>query len=196
MDNSYSGADHETTQALRAAAFERISQDFIATVAECSVVFLSDYAKGTLNGAHAAEFIAIARAAGKLVIVDPKGLDFTRYRGATLIKPNLTELADATGMPVSDTTTQNTASRKLLDITGAAVCSAHSWTRRDAADGTQRPTSGIPRHAQGKCTMYPAQGIRLGPSWPQRWVPELASPTLSISPTLPPVLLSGRWGRL
>ena len=112
-------ADHESTQALRAAAFERISQDFRATVAECSVVFLSDYAKGTLNGAHAGELIAIARAAGKLVIVDPKGLDFTRYRGATLIKPNLTELADATGMPVSDTTTQNTASRKLLDITGA-----------------------------------------------------------------------------
>jgi D-beta-D-heptose 7-phosphate kinase/D-beta-D-heptose 1-phosphate adenosyltransferase len=112
-------ADHETTQALGAAAFARITRDFKATVAGCAVVFLSDYAKGTLNGAHAGEFIRIARAAGKPVVVDPKGLDFTRYRGATLIKPNLTELAEATGMPVSDTAAQNTASGKLLDITGA-----------------------------------------------------------------------------
>ena len=53
------------------------------------VVVLSDYAKGTLRDAPA--LIAAARAAGKPVLVDPKGRDFTRYRGATVVTPNLHE---------------------------------------------------------------------------------------------------------
>ena len=55
----------------------------------CGAVLLSDYAKGLLSGDHAQRFIRAARSAGKPVIVDPKGRDFRRYDGATLIKPNL-----------------------------------------------------------------------------------------------------------
>ncbi len=82
----------------------------------CSIVLLSDYAKGVLNGDYAQEYIAAARAAGKPVVVDPKGRDFTRYRGATLIKPNLHELGEATGMAVSGDAAQEAASRRLLAI--------------------------------------------------------------------------------
>ena len=59
------------------------------------VVVLSDYAKGTL--AAAPELIAHARAAGKTVLVDPKGVDFERYRGATLLTPNSAEFTAVVG---------------------------------------------------------------------------------------------------
>jgi rfaE bifunctional protein kinase chain/domain len=59
------------------------------------VVLLSDYAKGGLT--HVTKMIASARAAGKPVLVDPKGDDWGRYRGATLITPNRSELRDVIG---------------------------------------------------------------------------------------------------
>lgn len=63
---------------------------------------LSDYGKGVLSPEIVAHAIAAARAAGKPVFVDPKGEDFSRYRGATCITPNLRELAEATRLPVGD----------------------------------------------------------------------------------------------
>jgi len=59
------------------------------------VVILSDYGKGGL--AHIADMIAAANAAGKQILVDPKGSDYTRYRGATMITPNRNELAQVVG---------------------------------------------------------------------------------------------------
>jgi rfaE bifunctional protein kinase chain/domain len=55
--------------------------DFRAPAAACDVVILSDYGKGGL--AHIGEMIRLARAAGKPVLVDPKGEDYARYAGAT-----------------------------------------------------------------------------------------------------------------
>jgi len=88
-------------------------------VAECSVVFLSDYAKGVLKGSHARELIRVARAASKPVVVDPKGHDFERYQDATVIKPNLKELAEATGMSTANVDAQESAARVLLERAGA-----------------------------------------------------------------------------
>jgi len=59
------------------------------------LVVLSDYGKGGL--AHIARMIQAARAAGRRVIVDPKGDDFSRYAGATVITPNRTELREVVG---------------------------------------------------------------------------------------------------
>jgi len=58
-------------------------------------VLLSDYGKGGL--AHIAQMISLARAAGKPVLVDPKGEDYARYAGATLLTPNRTELRQVIG---------------------------------------------------------------------------------------------------
>ncbi|MBK1701503.1 D-glycero-beta-D-manno-heptose 1-phosphate adenylyltransferase, partial [Thiococcus pfennigii] len=63
---------------------------------------LSDYAKGVLAGPLCAELIGRARALGIPVLVDPKGRDFDRYAGATLITPNRAELALATDVPGDD----------------------------------------------------------------------------------------------
>ncbi|MCK9201099.1 MAG: D-glycero-beta-D-manno-heptose-7-phosphate kinase [Gallionella sp.] len=69
--------------------------DFRAKLPEADVVVLSDYGKGGL--AHIAEMIRLARAAGKPVLVDPKGDDYARYRGASLLTPNRSEFREVAG---------------------------------------------------------------------------------------------------
>jgi rfaE bifunctional protein kinase chain/domain len=69
--------------------------DFHAQLPQADVVVLSDYGKGGL--AHIARMIRAARAAGKLVLVDPKGEDYARYRGATLLTPNRSEFRQVAG---------------------------------------------------------------------------------------------------
>lgn len=59
-------------------------------------VLFSDYGKGGLG--HITDMIARARAAGKPILVDPKGSDFSRYSGATVITPNRAELQQVIGM--------------------------------------------------------------------------------------------------
>jgi rfaE bifunctional protein kinase chain/domain len=68
---------------------------FNALLPAYDLVVLSDYAKGSLVNVGA--MIAAARAAGKTVLVDPKGDDFTRYKGATLLTPNKSEFKHVMG---------------------------------------------------------------------------------------------------
>jgi D-glycero-beta-D-manno-heptose-7-phosphate kinase len=68
---------------------------FRALLPECDVVIFSDYNKGGL--ANVAEMIQAARAAGKIVMVDPKGEDFSPYTGATVLTPNKSELKRVVG---------------------------------------------------------------------------------------------------
>jgi D-beta-D-heptose 7-phosphate kinase/D-beta-D-heptose 1-phosphate adenosyltransferase len=112
-------ADNETTLPISDETLIRILRLFELSIMECSIIVLSDYAKGTLSGRLAGEFIRVARAHGKRVIVDPKGNDFSRYQAATLIKPNLKELGEASGCAVDNTAAQDAAARKLIEITGA-----------------------------------------------------------------------------
>ncbi|MCF8177430.1 MAG: D-glycero-beta-D-manno-heptose-7-phosphate kinase [Sulfuritalea sp.] len=84
--------DHEVLQAKL--------NDFQSRLGECDVVILSDYGKGGLT--HITEMIRLARAAGKQVLVDPKGDDYTRYAGATLLTPNRTEMREVVGRWQSD----------------------------------------------------------------------------------------------
>src|SRR5690606_15891244 len=62
---------------------------------EADAVILSDYGKGGLK--HIQHMISLARAAGKPVLVDPKGDDYERYRGATLVTPNRMEFREVAG---------------------------------------------------------------------------------------------------
>ena len=69
--------------------------DFRKALPDCDVVLLSDYGKGGL--AHIATMIREGRKAGKRVLVDPKGDDYSRYRGASVVTPNLAELREVVG---------------------------------------------------------------------------------------------------
>lgn len=74
---------------------DALQREFDKCLAEVDVVILSDYAKGALRRSR--DLIVAARSAGKTVIVDPKGDNFERYRGASLITPNLSEFEAVVG---------------------------------------------------------------------------------------------------
>lgn len=69
---------------------------FQEAIKHCDLVVLSDYAKGTLDDPQA--LMGVARAAGVPVLVDPKGQDFARYRGAGLLTPNRAEFERVAGV--------------------------------------------------------------------------------------------------
>ena len=79
--------DHEILASLL-SDYERVLPAHV-------VVLFSDYGKGGLT--HIPRMIELARAAGKPVLIDPKGSDYSRYAGATVITPNRTELAQVIG---------------------------------------------------------------------------------------------------
>jgi D-beta-D-heptose 7-phosphate kinase/D-beta-D-heptose 1-phosphate adenosyltransferase len=74
---------------------DKLLHQYHAEMMQANVIVLSDYGKGTLN--HVEQFVALAKSLKKPVLIDPKGADFSIYRGATLITPNLTELEAVVG---------------------------------------------------------------------------------------------------
>lgn len=70
-------------------------EQYQAVLAEHDVVILSDYGKGGLT--HVTRMIELARAAGKPVLIDPKGDDYAKYAGATLLTPNRSEFKEVAG---------------------------------------------------------------------------------------------------
>src|SRR5581483_11211145 len=99
-------SEHFSTHLLRAdwemaAPIDKASEDelighVLKAMPRAGAVVLSDYAKGALTPRVIRDVIAAANAQGKPVVVDPKGRDYSIYRGATVITPNRQELADAT----------------------------------------------------------------------------------------------------
>jgi len=110
-------ADREVATALAAASEAQLAAH---AGSMDGVLVLSDYGKGVLGGPTLGYAISAARAAGRAVVVDPKGADFSRYRGATIIKPNRRELAVATGMAVDSDAAVVTAARKVMRECGIA----------------------------------------------------------------------------
>jgi D-beta-D-heptose 7-phosphate kinase/D-beta-D-heptose 1-phosphate adenosyltransferase len=93
-------ADREETSPVQPRLAERLVRIARDAMAATSLTVLSDYQKGLLSGEVPTQLIAAAREAGRPVIVDPKGPDYSRYAGADIIMPNRADLAEATGMRV------------------------------------------------------------------------------------------------
>ncbi|NNU43689.1 D-glycero-beta-D-manno-heptose-7-phosphate kinase [Ramlibacter montanisoli] len=98
--------DHEVL-ALQNASFAQL-------LALQDAVLFSDYGKGGL--AHIPAMIETARAANKPVLIDPKGSDYTRYRGATVITPNRAELQDVIGRWNSEDDLRTRAHKLRTDL--------------------------------------------------------------------------------
>lgn len=75
---------HEIDKSKLISAFEK-------QLDKHNIILFSDYAKGTLSDNDIKKMISIAKKAKKKILIDPKGSDFTKYKGATLVKPNLKE---------------------------------------------------------------------------------------------------------
>ena len=94
---------------------ERLQARIPRAVAEADAVVLSDYGKGMLSGPVIELVVQAAREAGKPVLVDPKGNDFTRYRGATLVTPNRKEAEEAVGRPLAQLADLPEAAADLIE---------------------------------------------------------------------------------
>ena len=90
--------DIESKDAAGAEDQQRLRERAVQLVSNVHAVVLSDYAKGAVSAELCAAVIATAKAAGIPVLADPKTRDFGKYAGATMVCPNLQELALATGV--------------------------------------------------------------------------------------------------
>ncbi|PWC43590.1 D-glycero-beta-D-manno-heptose-7-phosphate kinase [Azospirillum sp. TSO22-1] len=111
-------ADAETVAPIGPASVEAVLAAARAALPEVGAVILSDYGKGMLTDALVAGLIEAARAAGLPVVVDPKGTDYRRYRGASIVTPNRKELMQATGLPADDDAQVEAACRRLIETCG------------------------------------------------------------------------------
>ncbi len=96
------------------AALDSVDAALARHLANHDIIVLSDYAKGVLTRVES--LIALARAAGIPVLVDPKGDDYSRYRGATLVTPNRSEMQQAVGRWNSEAELTDRAQRLRADL--------------------------------------------------------------------------------
>jgi len=92
--------DHERVEPLSTATRERLLGEVQKRLSVCDLLLLSDYAKGALDSSTLAALLCLAHEASVSVVIDPKRPPFDRYRGASVLTPNLKELASATGLAV------------------------------------------------------------------------------------------------
>jgi rfaE bifunctional protein kinase chain/domain len=90
--------DQETTKQLSNDAENRVWNKIIAIFDLADIVIISDYAKGLLTDSLILRLITMGIEQDKPVLVDPKGKDYTKYRGATLLTPNRREAYQATAI--------------------------------------------------------------------------------------------------
>jgi len=111
--------DEEQVYEISPELEESLIDELKAVLQQVKVVVISDYGKGFLTGRLLKSLISEARANKLPVLVDPKGMDFTRYRNATYITPNRHEASQASGIPIKDEESLIEAGRALLDQTHA-----------------------------------------------------------------------------
>lgn len=92
--------DSEERAPIDSASLEILRTKVSAAVHDCDVCVFSDYGKGLLSAAVCAWLVEYTRGQGLKVVVDPKGLNFSKYRGCTLITPNLKEAGQASGISI------------------------------------------------------------------------------------------------
>jgi D-beta-D-heptose 7-phosphate kinase / D-beta-D-heptose 1-phosphate adenosyltransferase len=112
-------ADWELAKPVSGDVEARLIARALAALPRAGAVVLSDYAKGVLTPKLIRAVIDRAAKLGKPVIVDPKGIDFSIYRGATMITPNRKELAEATHRPVGTLAEVESAAAALARATAS-----------------------------------------------------------------------------
>ena len=116
--------DDEVIHRLSPQLQSQLLHEFSKTIKESNIVILSDYAKGIFDDEFCQMLIQIAHKAGVQVIVDPKGKNYNRYRGVTLLTPNVKELSNVAMHPLTTQIDIVNAARdlcKTLDITAVLV---------------------------------------------------------------------------
>ena len=101
--------DRESTNEINNKSQNHILDTFTKIIANYELVLLSDYGKGILTNKLTQSLINVANKYGKKVLIDPKGHDYSKYKGAYLLTPNIKEASEATKINIIDDTSLNQA---------------------------------------------------------------------------------------
>jgi len=107
--------DQENTTAISELEAENILEKIEKVFKESDIVIISDYAKGFLVENLLSRLITKCHTEKKKILVDPKGKDYTKYKGATLLTPNQKEATDACGLEESEKNGVEIAGKTLLE---------------------------------------------------------------------------------
>jgi D-beta-D-heptose 7-phosphate kinase / D-beta-D-heptose 1-phosphate adenosyltransferase len=135
-------ADWELARPIDEDTQKQVIGATIAALPRAASVILSDYAKGMLTPKIIRTIIDAARDLDKPIIVDPKGRDFSIYKGATLITPNWQELAQATHSELANDSDLVAAATDVNRLVGSRAV----LVTRGEVGMTLVPTDGVPIH--------------------------------------------------
>jgi D-beta-D-heptose 7-phosphate kinase/D-beta-D-heptose 1-phosphate adenosyltransferase len=107
--------DRESKEDISGEFEERILEFIRARASQFQAILISDYAKGVLTAKTLEGIIAVARKMRVPVVVDPKGKDYGKYSGASILTPNRKEAEIAAGIAIVDEESLREAAHKLLD---------------------------------------------------------------------------------
>ena len=107
--------DRESTDEISSESQKQILASFKDIISNYDGILLSDYGKGVLTFELTQALIMLANENGKKVLIDPKGLDYSKYKGAYLLTPNKKEASEATQVNIKDTASLAQAITQLKD---------------------------------------------------------------------------------
>jgi len=107
--------DRESTDEISSESQKQILASFKDIISNYDCILLSDYGKGVLTFGLTQALITLANKNGKKVLIDPKGLDYSKYRGAYLLTPNKKEASEATQVNIKDAASLTQAITQLKD---------------------------------------------------------------------------------
>ncbi|MBW1959151.1 MAG: D-glycero-beta-D-manno-heptose-7-phosphate kinase [Deltaproteobacteria bacterium] len=110
--------DRETDKTISHATIDKITRFIEDKIAGIDVVLISDYGKGLITKTLLSRLISAAQKHKKITIADPKGLDFSKYSGVSMLTPNKKEAALASGVEIVDESTLFESGHKILHTVG------------------------------------------------------------------------------
>jgi D-beta-D-heptose 7-phosphate kinase/D-beta-D-heptose 1-phosphate adenosyltransferase len=113
--------DNESKEDIDLYSQKQLFDKFEATIESFDIILFSDYGKGVLTTALSQKLIACANLKGKKVLVDPKGKDYSKYKGAYLLTPNKKEAQEATGISITNESSLNEALAKLKEVASLEI---------------------------------------------------------------------------
>ena len=107
--------DRETKKEISASTLEHLAQFIEKKIPDVDLVLISDYGKGLITKNLLSRVIVSAKKHNKQTVVDPKGLDFSKYSGVSLLTPNKKEAALASGVEIDDQPSLERAASKMFE---------------------------------------------------------------------------------
>ena len=110
--------DRETKKDISPSVLKALVKKANDIIPKVDLVLVSDYGKGVITRTLLKQLVSTAKAHGRLIIADPKGLDFTKYAGVNIITPNKKEAGLAQGIDIIDESTLLEVGKGILEKTG------------------------------------------------------------------------------